>query len=176
MNNNGIFSPYWILILMILVAMVFINLRFEKFISNEDKFSILLPRTPEYKQETYQSPLGNITLHMYNSYESGINYGVEHFNVPLSVNISDTKRILNNMRDGALRQISGNLTFQRDITIQNYPGREYIIKEENFTIISRDYLINRTAYVIIVVAPNNKLPSKNIDKFLDSFTLINNSS
>ncbi|MBI4452665.1 hypothetical protein HY637_04495 [Candidatus Woesearchaeota archaeon] len=161
---------------MIVVAIIFINLEFEKFTSNEGKFSILLPETPKYKEERYQSPLGNITLHMYNSYKSEISYGVEYFNVPLSVNISDSKRSLNNMRDGAIKQSSGNLTFQRDILIQRYPGIEYVIKQENFTIISRDYLVNRTAYVIIVVVPNNKASSKNIDKFFNSFTLINNSS
>ncbi len=167
MKYNKVPSPIWIMILMIII---FTYPKFKNINSAEFKFSILLPKNSEYKEQKYEFSK-NITMHMYRGNNDEIAYDFGYFNVPTETNLSETKKQFDNMRDGALRRSKGNLISQTYLSIQNYTGIEYSIQDENYTIISRDYLINHTAYVIIIVAPNNLASSKDISKVFNSFTL-----
>jgi hypothetical protein len=92
---------------------------------------------------------------------------------------SDPQTLLNNARDGAMKNVHGTVTNEHAITIDGHPGKEFTgtgtspnnpNQEGTFT--ARVYWVNPRLYQVLYVRPkSDAAPTEDGQKFLDSFKL-----
>lgn len=172
-------------ILFIFIALFFyepddkyiIDSSWNNFNSDEGRFSILFPgevkttgttffvnntieTTTLYKFET--EPTRNYIFSLlYVDYSENFiqNYGVELFFVTDMNTYS--------------KELNGNIFNVKNITLDNYTGKEFEIINEKTSLYSkfRAYIVKNRYYVISVVSRLSKTSFEIVDKFMDSFEL-----
>jgi hypothetical protein len=60
----------------------------------------------------------------------------------------------------------------RDISHDGYPGKEWIIKRKNFTIVTRAYMAGTRYYQLTVKYKNRKYVQRDVELFFNSFRII----
>ncbi len=156
----------------------------KKFVSQEYGFNILMLGEPHSsKANDFSFKDGKkINFQTFSSYQN-------HLQAVYGISITDVDNQLKD-RQGQLsffttflnsilsdQNYTATLIYQKDITINNYPGKEFkvnlLINNKKVLAIHRLYFINQRAYIIGVIAADN-LPSDiavNSRNFLDSFQL-----
>ena len=142
-------------------------------------FTILLPGKPAEASQavTGRPELENFTLTLETSLAG---YVVSY--VPFPSEVTDpaaVKEILDRGRDGGLASSKGTLVSEKEIKLNDYPGREWLINlPGNLQVTARAYWVKRRLYQTVFVAlPSNSSPEKMKltqeakTRFLDSFTL-----
>lgn len=86
--------------------------------------------------------------------------------------------ILGDAVQGGVRNVSGTLLSDTRITVQGYPGREIVVSVvrdgSTLTVRTRVLLVNRRIYTLVAVnhAENSRLEAGEVDRFLNSFRLL----
>ena len=104
-------------------------------------------------------------------------YSVSFINCPDALLQAKTAdKILDDARDGAVKNIQGNLLKETKVSIDNYPGRDLTIESTvgDAVVRARIYLSKQRLYQIMVTTSEKMSKSYNIDKFFNSFKLEDN--
>jgi hypothetical protein len=150
---------------------------------SEGGFTAEMPGTPKRQTQSVDTAGGgkiDVTMLMVQNGDEG--YIVGYNEVPQAIaQVADqnTAQFLNSARDGAVQNVHGTVTSERDITIDGHPGKEFTgngtspddpKQEASFT--ARVYWVNPKLYQVLYVRPKTaSAPSENGQKFLDSFKL-----
>jgi hypothetical protein len=147
------------------------------------KCSILIPGQPQKKEQSVNTGAGNVTLELFmyqpeQGADDNYLYMISYADLPIDQISSDSTGLINgfldNARDGAINNVHGKLMAETVIKYQKYPGREMRIDFQNGTAViqSRIYLIKNRLYTLQVIIPPTKDFNASVNKFLDSFSLI----
>ncbi|WP_299096752.1 hypothetical protein [uncultured Winogradskyella sp.] len=153
----------------------------KKYKSEELAFVTEFPGTPEESVQKVQTAVGELDMNMvgYTSVETGDNayYSVISSDYPEEKfsDISDEKikSILDGAVNGAVKNTNGTLEFDENITLNGYPGRKIMIKSSGMELYMNAYLVGNVMYITQVIALEGKVNTKNLNKFMDAFDLIN---
>jgi hypothetical protein len=145
----------------------------KEFSSAEGKYKVMMPGTP--KETTQASPAGPIKFHT-----------VEEKNGAYVVNFTDITgtaseppekidQRLDGARQGAAGNVQGKVVKEDKITLEGkYPGRDIQIELPNDKglIRVRMYFVNGRLYQVMAVGTKSWTGSGDVQKFLDSFALL----
>jgi hypothetical protein len=144
---------------------------------NEGGVTVQMPGKPNKQTQTAQTAVGPINVNMFMVDKGSEAYMMAYNEFPAAAAkaVGDPQVLLNNGRDGALRNVNGKLTSERPITLGSIPGRELIGegttsgKEVAFT--ARIYWANPRLIQIIYMREKSKAESPDGKKFLDSIQI-----
>lgn len=163
------------------------------FIPGQDKWNsfkpegtnatVLMPGNADKRERMLTTAIGQIKLTLFIYQPKGVNddnlvYGISYMDYPVDRITSDSvnrlKEFFDNARDGAINAIHGKLLTETEIKYRSYPGREQRVDFENgmAVIKYRHYLVKNRLYTLQVVSPPNNTTNASINKFLDSFKLL----
>ena len=137
------------------------------------KCMVSVPKTPEYSVKDVPSDAGNLKMHQFM-----IDYGEYAFlltytDYPATLTASKSAdNILEDVVKGSVGD--GQLIRKTDLTIDKFPGKEYIAKKTDFNLKGRVFLVGQRLYQILTVVPPNKADalSTDVEEFLRSFRLL----
>jgi hypothetical protein len=147
-----------------------------EFVSKDWKFAVKFPGKPEEK--TQPGPAGiKMTAFVIDGKDGAMVIGVADMPIPAGEKDEVIQDRLDGSRDGAIRNVGGELTSSSQITIgkKKYPGREFsatLTKPAVGQMRCRVYLVGKRLYQVLVIGTNDYVTSKEATAFLDSFRLI----
>jgi len=144
-----------------------------RFDSREARFSISFPGVPEVQKQT-----GAINFQVANAHWAcavsfldlavlGAAAGPEK----VSTVLRDSDKVLNTMRDGAVRNLKLKVLDEKTIALKGSPGRELQAVRPPHFLRSRTYLVHDKIYTISVIGSREIILSSAADWFLNSFTV-----
>ncbi len=147
-----------------------------EFTSQENGFAVLLPGEPEQTSSQIETPFGPSKLSKYSVESPEALFEVACSDYPDSLFIRYTdEEILNSVC--AAYTAGGRIepSIWEEITIDGFPGREIALQSPDGQLYMkiRSYLVEHRLYQTSVITPREKSLSVSIDKFLDSFRLLN---
>jgi hypothetical protein len=145
----------------------------KEFTSKEGRFKVLMPGTPKQQQHDTESDFGKGVLYM-NSVQAGRTmYGANYCDFPAEIKKAPLKQVYDSSRDGAVANLEGKLAGEKDIKLDDYPGRELQIDVAGGKLVfrARVYLVDQRLYQVVVFGTQEAVTSKAAEKFLDSFKL-----
>jgi hypothetical protein len=148
------------------------DLQFEKRNIKDGYFSISMPSEPEREVVKVPGGIGDAELIIYTSEASqDLAYGAtfNHFPYDFIIN-SVPKSIVENSANGAVEGVNGELIDEKDLKIEDYPGKEIKFSAPGGFVRTRIYLIGNTLYQLTVSSSTeNEVDNENAIMFLDSF-------
>ena len=139
-----------------------------RFSSPEGRFSILLPGRPLREDQTKETPVGRVEMHIFTSRTEGGIYVVAYADYAFG----DAKRELDANRDSFLKGMKATLLSESDINIKGNPGREINAWREQLTIRTRMYLVGKRYYQMFVIVPTPQAVLEDTNRFFNSFELV----
>lgn len=95
----------------------------EEFISEEGRFSVLLPGVPKEVVREIDSPYGKSQGHYFNL-QTFADFGFAYTQFPVTVEATDAaKKLLDRARDGLVAGLKGKLLEDKEISLDGHPGR-----------------------------------------------------
>lgn len=146
----------------------------ETVINNQLRVSI--PGEFKHEVTNLNTAAGEIKVSIYTCEKNDITYIAAHTEYPEElIKNSDTKIMLDNAVTGSVRNSHGTLLAEEIFSVNSYPGREVKIQGPNGHIMrNRMLLVNNTLYQWGVVTVKEKIFTKAVSRFFDSFKLIEN--
>jgi hypothetical protein len=132
-------------------------------------FSIMLPGTPVYKAQTYNSALGPVVSNEYVLDSGSRAYMIGYADYPDAMRGADPQVVLGGSRDGAVANVHGTLMFESPMSLNGYPGKDLIISIKSGGIRSRIYYAHNRLYTVMVSGPMYEMNSTLTNQVLDSF-------
>ena len=139
-----------------------------RFSSEQGRFSVLMPGTPEESNDTVQSDHGPYTTHMFILRSQGNVFVVGWVDYDPSFKFNLQTELEAN-RDNFVKGIKGTLVESRSVKIDGYQALEFTAETPTRVFRSRVYMVGRRPYQIIVGSQKGTDDSENVNKFLDSF-------
>ncbi len=171
-----IFNIVLFLVIFFIFGCGLIGGKWSKYTSIEGAFSVLLPGEPKPYKVILNTDFGQTYLYVYMlDNKDGFVYSVSYVDYPFGVfQEKSISRILDDARDGAVRNVRGRLLSESSASIKEYPGREVMVESATGGAIvkARFFLVNHRLYQLSVTASKERSSSNNFRRFLDSFKLI----
>jgi hypothetical protein len=115
----------------------------------ESEFSISFPEEPKIDKREVESVKGKVTVVTYYVEQPNVSYAVSIAPIPVKINyLSRAKDILDKSRDQTVAQEKGTLLEESDISINDFPGREFSISTSKGIWKDRIYLTGDRIYVV----------------------------
>jgi len=147
--------------------------KFEAFAPKGGRFTVQMPGQPKEQKSTAKTAIGPIDIHMF-VYEADPNtaYMVGYNDYPEGMmKKADPEKVLDGARDGAVKNVNGKLDWEKKITIDGHPGRDFAVTAEGLSVRDRIYLVNDRLYQVMLVGSKDFITGKDGEKFLNSFKL-----
>ena len=165
---------YKLPLIILLLLGQFAQAQWITFTPSDKKFSVTLPATPKEDHSVAQKEGVEISIVEFECSGNEFDCGVAYSIYPSSVlDIETHDAVLDGGVNGAVQQVNGELIYQRKITIDGFPGREYKISvkkgNSNLVIVAKSCIVGRRVYFAQIVTLTSNEFSPNIRKFLDSF-------
>jgi hypothetical protein len=149
--------------------------------SAEGGFSVRLPAEPKGQKIILDTGVGRTYLNIYilNRKDDNFVYSIGYVDYPASLfQLKNADKILDDGRDGAVKNIKGKLISESKISINKNPGREVTIEATagDAVLRAKFFLVGQRMYQLMVTTSKKKSKSYQILKFLDSFELIGKKS
>jgi hypothetical protein len=129
-----------------------------------------MPGTPTQATRPVNTAVGPLDNHTFSTEVTSGWYGVSYADFP---DIAlDAEGVLDGARDGAVRNVNGVLRSEQRIALGAHPGRDLVVEVPGRAVVrQRIYLAGHRLYQLVVVTdqPPN---SPEIERFLNSFTLL----
>lgn len=179
----GKFRTIIIFITLLTLSLGFTNSKNWQLLKTED-FQVEFPKKPDYQTKTIKSAIGNLKMNIYmydaskDKKDDNLVYGVISTEYPDTIVNSDSKEDLSpffrNSVDGAVKNVNGKLLSESVIELDGFPGREIKVdfKDGMAIIKMRVYLVKSKLFVIQTITKTENFSNKSIDRFMDSFKLI----
>ena len=177
-----IFSVSSLLIMLLLTS--FKHHDWKEYTPEHGKCAVLMPGQPTIEEKIVHTELGEIKLNIFmyqpaRNSDDNLIYSMSYADYPEGSSIhSDSTEILkdffNKSRDGAIANIQGKLLSETSESIQGYPGREQRIAVKNGLAIVRfrSFLVKNRFYNLQVITPAANNFNKSINRFMNSFKLL----
>ena len=148
-------------------------------------YKIEFPKEPTENPQVVNSEIGELKMNIFmldaskSRKDDNLVYMVNYTEYPDTLISSEKIDILDNFFrnsiDGAVRNVHGKLLSEKIIKINEYPGREIKIdfKDGMAVIRIRLYLVKNKLYMLQTITETKKDFNKSINRFMDSFELIN---
>ncbi len=146
----------------------------QSFESEDGRFSVSFPGTPEEQVESVTTAIGTIETQFFVVTQKDMAYSVNLADYPPEVIAAeDIQQMLDGARDGAVSNVNGELLEEKELVLNGHPGREFKVKveDEDIVVRARIYLVNERLYVVQALSTERLASSEDIEKFLDSFQL-----
>ncbi|MEA5532921.1 hypothetical protein [Crocosphaera sp. XPORK-15E] len=151
------------------------QLQWQKFLFRDGNFSVWMPQGIQ-SLETITLDLGNskLSFEVFATQPKPYRFVAAYSEDLTSSQLTNPTQLLLEVKEGILKQTNFTLLTDKDITWQQYLGKELTMKHENELISFRVYLINQKLYVLAAGQNNNiENISSNMLNFFDSFRLLN---
>jgi hypothetical protein len=150
----------------------------KKFASDEGKFSVWFPGTPEETAQPLHNLIGEIDAHSF-VVKADIQdfYAVVYGDIPPTVDLQDPSNLFDKAQAMEANQNgSGKIVFQQEIKLKDYPGREFEFAaggKANYSGRIRIFLVGRRLYVLTIVFLTANPHLEDRENFFNSFKLQN---
>jgi hypothetical protein len=138
-------------------------------------FTISMPGSPAHTDSTVPSAVGPLPIHLYTLSEGYEIFSAGYTEFPEAlVSNSDAEQMLDTMQQGSVTNMQGEVTSQRSITLDGYPGKEVVgnSPSKNLGFTFRFYMVKPKLYMLIYTQYGKDKPaSESGTRFLDSFEL-----
>lgn len=153
----------------------------QEFTSQQGQFSVSMPGEPTEEIEPASDRNGNTESGSFLLELQGdtLGYGVFYKNLPNAPNSSDAaqlKEFFDGFRDDFVQNgvLEGNLIQERDISLENYLGRELEVTGSEGFIKMRVYLVEKRLYLLLAASQTKEAFPQDGDRFFNSFKLLAN--
>jgi hypothetical protein len=150
------------------------------FSSSEGGFSVVLPAELKQRTQSLATIRGPAQMHLFEA-ETFAGYQVMYmsFRESLEEDAELVKQMLDDGRDGGVRNVNGQLLEETEIKLDGHAGRALKVRLTNGDIIrSRLYVAGHRLYVVSILTPDKdssepivRFHEEVANKFLDSFKL-----
>lgn len=180
--RNRIFRAFAILLVCLTLQQCNKPKEWETFKFDKYGYWMDFPSEPEYMTRKVNSEIGPLDLHFYvfDNTDSGGNYYASAYSeYPDSIINSNKKELLDNFFSGSIqgivKNVHGELLSETIIELNGYPGREIraSIRDGLIVMKVRMYLVQNKMYMLQVLTPAKNDFNTSINKFLNSFELMN---
>ena len=141
-----------------------------KFTSEEGRFSVLMPGTPEDKVETTPSDHGPYTTHLLILRQPRNVFLIGWVDYDPSFNFNRQTELEMN-RDNFVKGVNARLIETRATRIDGYPALEFTAENANRIFRSRVYMVGRRPYQLVIGSPKGIDDTVNINRFFNSFKI-----
>ena len=167
----------------ILIFLCLFQSKWQPFTSEKGKFTVLTPGEFVEKVNTIETQIGKTEYHtfLYQSEDDksdNLVYMVGYCDYPENSIHSDSIELIKDFFEvtveSAVKSVKGELFYSSEISLGQYPGMLWRVNYQDgeATIKTKSYLIGRRYYSVQTVTFKEKSLNPLVDKFLDSFTLI----
>ena len=136
--------------------------------SENGRFSVLMPETPEDKAETTQSSHGPYTTHLFIVRDTKNVYLIGWVDYDPSFNFNRQAELEAN-RDNFVKGINATLVTTRATQIDNFPVIEFSAETADRTFTSRVFMVGRRPYQIVIGCPKDEPDAVATNRFFNSF-------
>ena len=136
--------------------------------SENGRFSVLMPETPQEQTETTQSDHGPYTTHLFVVRDTKNVYLIGWVDYDPSFNFNRQAELEAN-RDNFVKGIKATLTSTRAFVLDGYSALEFSAETEDRTFKSRVYMVGRRPYQIVVGTPKDDPDAVSTNRFFNSF-------
>lgn len=161
----------------------FLQSNWKPYTSEKGKFTVLAPGEFTEKITTVETPIGQTEYHTFiyqpdDKNADNLVYQVSYCDYPEGSIHSDStdlvKEFFEVTVESALNSVKGELFYSTEINLGPYPGILWRVnyKDGEATIKTKSYLVGRRYYSIQTVTIREKGLNPFIDKFLDSFKIV----
>lgn len=140
-------------------------------------FQAKLPGDAKQISKNVKTAVGDIKLKIFQvATAQGLYMAVMHSDYPaIVVKNKGTAKVLDDARDGAIRNIRGKLDGETKIQLGKHPGREFRFSATRNGIklhgVWRLYVVKDRLYQLGVITPFKQPQKKDVDQFFTSFKL-----
>jgi hypothetical protein len=146
---------------------------------SEGGFSVLMRGQPHYARHDIDTPAGKMIAHLYSSERPQSYYAVGYSDYPLGLILgANPEQVFAGVRNTWVRRIGGKLTGPvSPLTLAGrYPGVEFNaqgkLKGADALLQARLFLVDQRLYQVIAMVRKNEVPQGEINRFLNSFRLV----
>lgn len=138
-------------------------------------FSVRMPARPEIEEEWVPAGNGQVKLHIYQFEDRALNlfYLVSYYDYPPEAHVGQEQTFFKDLISRTVSKFNGILLLERDISTDQFKGREIEVSVNNETTIrARFYLVGDRIYQVTLGATGQKAYSKQNEAFLRSFRIL----
>jgi hypothetical protein len=169
----------------LLLAVIFIGLaacsrsEWQELALSDAGFTVLMRGQPNYARQPVATPAGKMEAHLYSSDRPDSYFAVGYSDYPLKLIVGvPPQQVLSGVRDTWVRRIDGKLIMQ-DSGVKlagKHSGLEFIargtVNGADTFLQARLYLVDQRLYQLIALGRTSELPQGVVNRFLNSFRLI----
>ena len=149
----------------------------QEFKHEAGNFAVMMPGKPLEVSQTIEGEIGKVPTKSFVARWGQITLIAMYADYPIVFDTPEAvKASLDTSRDIMLSKGRGKLISEKEHAFKNYPGRELTVGTDVVMMRLRMYLIQQRLYVLMVLLEGandvKQLESKQADRFLDSFRLI----
>jgi hypothetical protein len=150
----------------------------QPFISKAGKFMVTFPGLPTESIQNTPGELGDITTHLLSYSQGNKVYDVSYTDYPEEYTPSlDAEKIVKNARDSAVEKLNGSVDSEKQFSVDNSSGLEFMItardpENQPVTLKARMFMVGNLFYQVWAMAPKDQANEAEMNRFLDSFKLI----
>ena len=149
---------------------------------SEGGFSVLMRGAPQYARQQVNTPAGRMEAHLYSSDRPASFFAVGYSDYPIALVVGvPPQELFAGVRDTWVKRIDGKLIAQ-DSGVKlagKYPGLEFTargkVKDNEAFLQARLYLVDQRLYQVIAMGRTSEVPQGDVNRFLNSFRLIEES-
>jgi hypothetical protein len=149
-----------------------------EFVSKRAGFKIRFPEKPSYSKENANSEDSKGTVYWFNV-STNLGYFAVFYSEPIlpERDKEDLNADYDFLKNKTAKVKNAEIVNETEIYKGQNLGREIVLKIKKIIVINRYFLVDKKLYLIIVsldlVDFENEVKRKEVNKFLDSFTLLN---
>jgi hypothetical protein len=144
-----------------------------KFISDDGRFSVLVPDSPTEKTETTDSTHGPYTTHLFVVKDTSSVYLIGWVDYDPSFNFNRQAELEAN-RDNFVKGLNATLVSTRSTVINGYSAIEFTAEAGDRLFKSRVFLVGRRPYQIVIGSPKTMDNATVMNRFFNSFKVTPN--
>ena len=139
-----------------------------KFTSDEGRFSVFMPGTPEDQVETTPSDIGPYTTRLFTLKHPRHVFLIGYVDYAPSFNFDRHLELAAN-RDQFIKNLKATLVTSRNLRIDGYSALEFTAETPEQIFKSRVYIVGRRPYLIVIGSPKGLDDTLAVNRFFNSF-------
>jgi hypothetical protein len=169
------FLPALILAIFTLAGCATATPDWQTFTSPEGDFSVDMPGNPVADNQESSTDQGSITVHLYTVRIGNSDYIVAYSDYPEGmIAATGVQAFLDDIRNNAINNTKGKLLAEETIELNGNPGRSLRVESPDGTGIAqaRMLLVGNRLYQVFVATEKVNAETADVQRFLNSFTLL----
>lgn len=146
----------------------------ENYVSEDGKFSVAFPGTPEVTNESVPTAAGNIELYNFLYEQSAtMAYMVSYSDFPSDlVAQSNVTDLLAGSKEGQLGTLSGAVTDEeKEVKVGENPGIWFKAHDASLYVVAKNFMVGNRLYQVVMMRDGSYPSDEDQAAFFDSFEL-----